>query len=103
MLYSHHKTPSVSLFVLLLLVFSGVSHSQSGRRASKLPSPPIPAAVEAPTANSTSSTAPAPRKTRLLVARQTTHKHLQSEDVVFASFVRRLNEFANVECLPLGT
>ncbi len=102
MLYAHHKTPSVGLFVLLLLVFSGVSHSQSGRPASKLPSPPIPAAVEAPTANSTSSAAPAPRKTRLLVARQTTHKHLQSEDVVFSSFVRRLNEFTNVECLPLG-
>jgi hypothetical protein len=38
----------------------------------------------------------------LLVARQTTRKHLQSEDVVFANFVKRLNEYPNLECVPLG-
>jgi len=102
MLYAHQKIQSVALLVLLLLVFSGVSRSQSGRRASKLPSPPVPAAVEAPTANSASSTAPAQQKIHLLVARQTTRKHLQTEDVVFASFIKRLNEYANIESVSIG-
>ncbi len=91
MLYADQKTRSAALLVLLLLIFSDVSRSQSGRRASKLPSPPVPGAVEAPTVNSASSTGQGQQKTHLLVARQTTRKHLQTEDAVFASFVKRLN------------
>jgi hypothetical protein len=102
MLHAHQKTRSVALLVLLLLVFSGVSRSQSGRRASKLASTPDPAAVEAPTANSASSTGSAQQKIYLLVARQTTRKHLQTEDVVFASFIKRLDEFANVGSVSIG-
>lgn len=102
MLYAHRKTPSVALLVLLLLVFSGVSPSQSGRRASKLQSPPVPAAVEPPTANSASSTPPAQQKIHLLVARQTTRKHLHTEDVALASFIKRLNEYKNVESVSIG-
>jgi len=99
--YAHQKIQSVALLVLLLLVFSDVSRSQSGRRASKLPGPP-PVAIEAVTANSASSTAPAPQKIHLLVARQTTRKHLQTEDAVFASFIKRLNEYANIEGVSIG-
>jgi len=102
MLYADQKTRSAALLVLLLLIFSDVSRSQSGRRASKLPSPPIPGAVEPPTVNSASSTGQAQQKTHLLVARQTTRKHLQTEDAVFASFVKRLNEYANIECASIG-
>ncbi|HZE62689.1 MAG TPA: hypothetical protein VE056_02360 [Pyrinomonadaceae bacterium] len=101
MLYADQKIRFVALLVLLLLVFSDVSHSQSGRRASKLPGPP-PAAVEAPNTNSARSSGPAQQKTHLLVARQTTHKHLQTEDAVFASFIKRLNEYANIECSSIG-
>jgi hypothetical protein len=101
MLYARQKTLPVAWLVLLLLVCSGLSFSQSGRRASKLPSPPVPT-VESPPANSASSTAPAQQKFHLLIARQNTRKHLQSEDVVFASFIKRLNEYANVETLPIG-
>jgi hypothetical protein len=101
MLYAHQKIQFVALLVLLLLVFSDISRSQSGRRASKLPGPP-PTAIEAPNANSASSTGPAQQKTHLLVARQTTRKHLQTEDAVFASFVKRLNEYANIECVSIG-
>jgi hypothetical protein len=100
MLYAHQKIQSVALLVLLLLVFSHVSRSQSGRRAS-LPSSP-PAAVEATTANSASSTRPAQQKIHLLVARQTTRKHLTTEDVAFASFIKRLNEYANIETVAIG-
>ncbi len=101
MLYAHQKIQIVALLVLLLLASSNVSRSQSGRRASKLPGPP-PVAIEAATANSASSTGPAQQKIHLLVARQTTHKHLQTEDAVFASFIKRLNEYANIECVPIG-
>ncbi|HXL80921.1 MAG TPA: hypothetical protein VN951_08600 [Pyrinomonadaceae bacterium] len=101
MLYAHQKIQSVALLVLLLSIFSDVSRSQSGRRASKLPGPP-PAAIEAPNANSASSTGPAQQKIHLLVARQTTRKHLQTEDAVFASFVKRLNEYANIEGVSIG-
>jgi hypothetical protein len=102
MLHAHRKTRSVALLVLLFLVFSDVSRSQSGRRASKLPSAADPAAVEAPTANSASSTGSPQQKIYLLVARQTTRKHLQTEDLVFASFNERLNEYGNVEAVTIG-
>lgn len=39
---------------------------------------------------------------RLLVATQQTSKHLQSEDVIAASFVKRLNQYGNLDCSPLG-
>jgi hypothetical protein len=39
---------------------------------------------------------------RLLIARQLTSKHLQSEDVITASFIKRLNEYANVAGTSIG-
>lgn len=100
MLSDHHKTQSIAL--LLLLSMSGAAHAQSGRRAEKRTATVVP--VEAANANSTAATSSAQlqQKTRLLVARQTTNKHLQTEDVVFASFIKRLNEFANVEIVAIG-
>ncbi|HEX9544207.1 MAG TPA: hypothetical protein VF955_03420 [Pyrinomonadaceae bacterium] len=101
MLYARQKIQSVALLVLLLLIFSDVSRPQSGRRASKLPSSP-PATVDSPNTNSAGSSVPAQQKIHLLVARQTTRKHLQTEDAVFATFVKRLNEYANIECASIG-
>lgn len=86
--------------LLVMFVFCAAVRAQSGRHGEKLTAVPVP--VDTPTANSSSSAARLPEKTHLLVARQTTRKHLRTEDVVFASFVKRLNEYANVECLPLG-
>lgn len=86
--------------LLVMFVFCAAVRAQSGRHGEKLIAVPVP--VDTPTANSSSSAARLPEKTHLLVARQTTQKHLRTEDVVFASFVKRLNEYANVECLPLG-
>lgn len=97
------KARSVALFSLFL-VAAVASQAQSGRRASKSANAPVPAP-----ASETSSPTPAsgssnklPQRRHLLIARQTTHKHLQSEDVAFASFIRRLNEYANLECVALG-
>jgi hypothetical protein len=88
--------------MLVLFVVSAPALSQSGRRGAKLTPAPLP--VETATANSsnTSSSGQLQQKIRLLIARQRTRKHLQSEDVVFASFVKRLNEYGNVESVSIG-
>jgi hypothetical protein len=105
MLSDHQKTQSVALLFLFLVVL-GAAKAQSGRRASKSTNHPVevPTTVGITSADPTtaSSTAQLPQKTHLLVARQTTHKHLQTEDVVFASFIKRLNEYANVESVSIG-
>jgi hypothetical protein len=41
-------------------------------------------------------------KVRLLVARQTTQKHFQSEDQILASLLKQLNRYENVEAAYLG-
>jgi hypothetical protein len=88
--------------VILLFVVSSSAPSQSGRRGAK--STPAPVPIEAPNANSTAarSSAQLQQNIRLLIARQTTRKHLQSEDVVFASFIKRFNEYANIESVSIG-
>lgn len=100
MLITHQRMGKTGAVLLVMFVFCAAVRAQSGRHGEKLTAVPVP--VDTPTANSSSSAARLPEKTHLLVARQTTRKHLRTEDVVFASFVKRLNEYANVECLPLG-
>jgi hypothetical protein len=102
LLSTHQRIRKAGVLLLVIFGVSASASSQSGRRAAKLTPAPVP--VEATTANSpnTSSRGQLPQKTRLLIARQTTRKHLQSEDVVFASFIKRLNEFGNVEGVAIG-
>lgn len=102
MLITHQRSRKAGGLLLAMFLFSASAFPQSGRRGTKLTS--VPAPVEPPTADSskTISSGQLRQKVRLLVARQTTRKHLQSEDVAFASFIRRLNEYANLECVPLG-
>lgn len=99
------------LFVALLLLL-GISleaQAQSGRRGAKsstsVTSTPSSAATR-DHSNSESEKPPAfgalRSKVRLLVATQQTSKHLQSEDVIAASFVKRLNQYGNLDCSPLG-
>jgi hypothetical protein len=91
-----------AIALLVMFVFCAAVAAQSGRHGEKLTAVPVP--VDPPTTNSVPVSS-APRlleKTQLLVARQTTRKHLRTEDVVFASFIKRLNEYPNLECLPLG-
>jgi hypothetical protein len=85
-----------------LLVAALTVPAQSGRRAIKSPNqtavfPPVETSGSTPNTSS-----PLTERLHLLVARQTTRKHLRTEDVVFASFIKRLNEYPNLECLPLG-
>jgi hypothetical protein len=100
-----------TLFVaaLLLVGLSIEAEAQSGRRGARSSNPVISTAPPATTTEHSNS-APAEHpsqaalssKVRLLVAIQRTSKHLHSEDVIAASFVKRLNQYGSVECLPLG-
>jgi hypothetical protein len=100
-------------FVLLLLGFAleaAEAEAQSGRRAAK----PSSAATSTPPASvvTTENTNAAaekplspgelPTKVRLLVARQPTSKHLHTEDQIFASFVKQLNRYENIEATSAG-
>lgn len=90
--------------VLLLLgigIGSGEAKAQSGRRTAAPSAPPVGT-------NENSSRAPEkplgslPNKVRLLVARQPTSKHLGTEDQIFASFVKQLNRYENIEATSVG-
>ena len=90
--------------VLLLLGFVfevGETEAQSGRRAAN---PPPPTAPTEHTNPEEKPLAPGqlPTKVRLLVARQPTSKHLGSEDQIFASFIKQLNRYDNIEANSIG-
>lgn len=102
------KQSGLAVFLLLFGVIweAGEAEAQSGRRTVK-PSSPISSTPAAPNENSDPhSVKPAagelPAKVRLLVARQPTSKHLHTEDQIFASFVKHLNEYANIEATSIG-
>jgi len=92
--------------MVLLLAFVGGAHAQSGRRAPKPQATPDKS--EATPANEVASeTNKAPkeesaREINVVVARQSTSKTLPSEDVIYASFVNRLNELATVATTSIG-
>jgi hypothetical protein len=101
---------AVVLLVFGLTLEAGEVEAQSGRRAAKPTSPvsstpAVPVAPnESPTADSVKPPPPGelPSKVRLLVARQPTSKHLQTEDQILASFVKHLNEYENIEATSVG-
>jgi hypothetical protein len=104
--------PGALAFVLLLCL-SGPLAAQSGRRASK-----PPAAANSPETNTNKTDAGAGvdgkasnkplsgnrlnAPVKLLIARQVSSKHLLTEDVISASFVKRLNEFTDVTAISVG-
>ena len=85
----------------LLLLLSTQTIAQSGRRAA-----PKPAPTPAPTPQTDSDTTPKNRELKepvsLLVARETSSKHLLSEDAIFATFQQKLGEFKKVTTTSLG-
>ncbi len=102
-------------FALAVLIF-GITleaveaEAQSGRRAGK-PSATVSSPPPAPVATAekpTSDLAKPPTlgelssKVRLLVARQPTSKHFQTEDQILASFVKHLNQYENIEATSIG-
>jgi len=82
---------------------------QSGRRASRPQPSPNPAELpsQQPSTGETAAAhrsfeAKLPHKVHLLVARQRTSKRLPSEDVISASFLKRLGEHADVVGTSIG-
>ena len=99
-------------WTLVVLLIGGVldpriSEAQSGRRAPK-PSPnssaPAQTTSEDPAEHPDKPLAPGqlPNKVQLLVARQPTSKHFSTEDQIFASFVKHLNRYDNIEATSIG-
>jgi hypothetical protein len=95
---------AVTLFLFGVIMEAGEADAQSGRRASKPSSsvtsaPPAIVTTETPEAEKPLAPRQLPAKVRLLVARQPTSKHFLSEDQIFASFVKQLNRYENIEAL----
>ncbi len=104
------KQQGLAVVVLLFGVAleAGETLAQSGRRATKpsssassTASPPAVTEVEA-TDLKQPDAGKLQNKVRLLIARQPTSKHLHTEDVITASFVKRLNQYTNLEGTSIG-
>jgi hypothetical protein len=99
---------AITLLLLGMILETGEADAQSGRRASKPSSsiastPPAPiVTTEEPAPEKLLAPGQLPTKVRLLVARQPTSKHFLSEDQIFASFVKQLNRYDNIEADSVG-
>lgn len=103
-------TRSKRLMLVALLLFLDVSaKAQSGRRAPR--AEPRSASAVTPSTNGNESASKVgnengnhklERRTTLLIARQLTSKQLPSETTIYASFIKRLNEFTNVSGTSIG-
>lgn len=97
--------------LLLLFGLSDSTQAQSGRRVTKsqpagtpAPTPSSIAVPDSPTADLplTPMSGGLQQRVKLLIGKQPTRKHLQSEDVIFASFVKRLTQYTNVTVTASG-
>ena len=80
------------------------TEAQSGRRATTPPSPvtSIPPVVSSENPESEKPLGALPSKVRLLVAKEPTSKRFAAEDQIFASFVKQLNRYENIEATSIG-
>ncbi len=94
----------VSVIALLTAGFGIEASAQSGRRSTAQPAPSPLVSTQPLTAEASSPpvTGKPQHKVRLLVARQLTSKHFLNEDVIAASFFKRLTEYLNFDCISIG-
>jgi hypothetical protein len=102
-----HWQFTLVLLLLGLAVEPGETEAQSGRRSAPAPvnsTPPVPVVTTDPVPEADKPLAPGglPARVRLLVARQPTSKHLSFEDQIFASFIKQLNRYDNIEATSIG-
>ena len=85
----------------LLLLLATQTIAQSGRRTPKPTQPPVvtPETEKQPAPISTRELT---NKTSLIVAKQSSSKHLLSEDTIFSELVKKLSEFKNVTATSIG-
>ena len=74
--------------------------AQSGRRAPKPAQPPV--ATPQPEATPKDNARELKERVTLLVGRESSSKHLLSEDAIFSTFLQHLGEFKNVTANSLG-
>ncbi len=94
----------------LFIIAAGIlieAPAQSGRRGSRQPTTtPTPTLEPSESVNAKPAETAAPERpterVRMLFARQTTSRHLPTEDVIAASFFKRLSEYADVDCESIG-
>lgn len=95
-------------FTVVLLLFGlGLEavevEAQSGRRPASPATSTAPAVTnENPRPEKEKPLGALPAKVRLLVAKQPTSKHLGTEDQIFASFVKQLNRYENIDAISVG-
>ena len=100
--------PASLLLILASIPTPNVSvHAQSGRRASgSTQRTATPEAVNSTTvelrARSDNPRHELKRKVTLLLATDLTKRHLPAEDTIYASLIKRLNEFTNVSGTAIG-
>jgi hypothetical protein len=88
--------------LVLLVLICASSFAQSGRRAPRTP-PATNLGDNTPNEKRVPSLRPElSRKVNILIGRQPTSKHLAEEDVIYGSFIKRLNEFASVTGTAIG-
>ena len=93
------------VLLLLGLALAAVeTEAQSGRRPTEPAATPTPVVTTENTPEAEKPLAPGqlPAKVSLLVARQPTSRHLRSEDQIFASFIKQLNRYENIEATSIG-
>jgi hypothetical protein len=86
----------------LLLLLSTQTFAQSGRRAPKPAQPPVPTPQTDTDSTAKNSARELKEPVSLLVARETSSKHLRSEDTIFSTFLQKLGEFKKVTTTNLG-
>lgn len=105
------SSPVSNGFVLvsLLLILGCSVHAQSGRRLPRSqPTAPGSVSTSSPETETSPNVAAEPigrklsEQVNLLVGRHLTSKHLISEDTIYTSFIRRLNQFTKVSVTPIG-
>ena len=86
----------------LLLLLATQTIAQSGRRAPKPTPPPVNSPQTDTEVSPKSSARALKHKVSLIVGRETSSKHLLSEDAIFRAFLDRLGEFKNVTTTSIG-
>ncbi|MFZ0061680.1 MAG: hypothetical protein WAL47_06555 [Pyrinomonadaceae bacterium] len=95
-------TSGVALLLSLSLLETALG--QSGRRANQTSATPAPSPIPAPTPETAAHKkfAELNYPVHLLIAKEHTSKHLPTEEVIFNSFIHRLNELPNIQGTLIG-
>jgi hypothetical protein len=80
----------------LLLLLATQTIAQSGRRAPKPTQPPVNTPQTDPETTPRNNARDLKQHVSLIAGKQVSSKHLESEDAIFASFLKRLRELTNV-------